>query len=78
MRQRRIDHLQLNELVAAHIAEIVVSSKDIHEATEFVAELLDVDPMTVPGHLLNFSLFGLTRASRAAQTEQLHRLRDQQ
>lgn len=80
MRQRRIDHLVLNEKLAAHITEVVdlaMRAEDIHEATDSIAALLGVDTMTVQVHLLRFSLFGLTRASRAAQTKQLQELRDQ-
>jgi hypothetical protein len=35
------------------------------------------DDIAVQVHLLNFSLFGLTRATRSAQTKQLLELREQ-
>ncbi|WP_248583121.1 hypothetical protein [Nocardioides sp. InS609-2] len=80
IRRRRIEHLELNELVAAHITEVVelvVGAADIHEASDSVAALLDVDPMAIQVHLLNHSLFGLTRDSRAAQDRKLGELRDE-
>jgi hypothetical protein len=80
IRQRRVDHLLLNQQIAAHITEIVdlvVQADDIHDATESIAALLDVDEMALQVHLQNFSLFGLTRATRAAQVEQLQELREQ-
>ncbi len=46
-------------------------------ATDSVAALLDVDPMAIQVHLLNHSLFGLTRDSRAAQDRKLGELRDE-
>lgn len=79
IRQRRVDHLILNQKIAEHITQIVdlvVQADDIHDATESIAALLGVDEMALQGHLLNFSLFGLTRATRSAQAGQLQELRE--
>ena len=80
LRQRRVDHLILNQKIAQHITEIVdliVQADDIHHATESIAARLGVEEMALQVHLLNYSLFGLTRATRAAQAEQLQELREQ-
>ena len=80
IRQRRIEQLELNELVAAHITEVVeiiAGAADIHEATDAVAALLGVEPMAIQMHLDSYSLFGLSRGSRAAQARKLQELRDQ-
>lgn len=81
IRQRRIDKLVLNEKFAAHIKEIVellIQAEDIHEATDSITAMLGVDDdMAVQVGLLNFSLFRLTRASRATQAKRLQKLREQ-
>jgi len=80
IRQRRVDHLILNQKIAEHITEIVdvvVRADDIHDATSSIAALLGVEEMALQAHLLNFSLFALTRATRAAQAEQLQELLEQ-
>ncbi len=78
IRQRRIERLELDDMVASHITEIVeliVGAADIHEATDAVAALLGVDPLAIQLHLLRYSLFGLSRGSRAAQAQKLRQLR---
>ena len=81
VRQRRIEELQLADLLAQHAAEFVallLRAEDIHDATTSVAELFGVDDeMRVQSFLVGFSLFGLTRDARAAQTRQLADLHDQ-
>jgi hypothetical protein len=50
----------------------------MHAATESIASLLDVDdPTAVMVRLLNFPLFGLTRAGRTGWARKLQTLREE-
>ncbi len=78
-RQRRIEDLELHSLIADHwteVATILGEAADTNEAIERIAHLLGVEQPQVLARLNRFSLFTLTRASRAARNDTLRELRD--
>ncbi len=80
IRQRRIDHLVLLDDVRAHlseIAEILLRSDDVHDASTAIAPLLGIDETAVPYRLTSINLFALTRAASEARTKKLAELRRQ-
>lgn len=80
IRQRRINHLVLLDNLQAHfleIAEILLRSDDLHEASTAIAPLLGIDEAEVSYRLNSINLFAMTRTASEARTEELEHLRQQ-
>jgi hypothetical protein len=80
VRQRKIQDLELHDLIATHwseVATLVADSENTDGAVERVAALLGVDEVRVLIRLSQFSLFSLTRGARAARARTLEELREQ-
>jgi hypothetical protein len=80
IRQRRIDHLVLLDNLRAHfseIAEILLRSDDLHDASTAIAPLLGIDEMEVTYRLNSINLFAMTRTPSEARTKKLADLRQQ-
>ncbi len=77
VRQRRIEHLECLDKLAAHFAEvgkILSESEDLHVASARIAALIDLTEEDVEGRLHRVNLFSLTQAAsrhRAAELEEL-------
>lgn len=80
IRQRRIDHLVLLDKLRAHfsaIAEILLRSQDMHDASTAIAPLLGIDETEVTYRLNSINLFAMTRRPSEARAEELADLRQQ-
>lgn len=80
IRQRRINQLVLLENLRAHfseIAEILLRSQDMHDASAAIAPLLGIDELEVTHRLNNINLFAMTRTPSEATAKELTRLRQQ-
>lgn len=80
IRQRRIDHLVFLDNLQANfpqIAEILLHSEDMHEATAAIAPLLGMDEVEALGRLNSINLFAMTRIPTAARAKELKDLREQ-
>lgn len=79
-RQRKVEDLELHDLIAANwsaIATLVADSENTDDAVGRVAALLDVDEIRVLVRLSQFSLSSLTRDGRASRARTLQELRGQ-
>ena len=77
-RRRRLEQLELEELVAARIGEVVgalLAAEDRHDAVSALAVLLGVDEEALDARLHRVSLLGLTRGARAGRAARLEELR---
>ena len=80
IRQRRIDHLVLLQNLRTHfseIAEILLRSRDMHDASSAIAPLLGIDEMEVTFQLNSINLFAMTRTPSEATAKELADLRQQ-
>jgi len=80
IRQRRIDQLVLLDNLRGHfseIAEILLASQDMHDASAAIAPLLGIDEMEVTYRLDSLNLFAMTRAPSEARATELAELRRQ-
>jgi hypothetical protein len=80
IRERRIDHLVLLQNLRTHfseIAEILLRSQDMHDASTAIAPLLGIDEMEVTYRLNSINLFAMTRTPSEATTKELADLRQQ-
>lgn len=80
IRQRRIDHLVLLDNLRVHlseIAEILLRSDDLHDASTAIAPLLGIDETAVSYRLNSIDLFAMTRTPSEARTKKLADLRQQ-
>ena len=80
MRQRRIDHLVLLDNLRAHfpeIAEILLRTQDMHDASAAIAPLLGIDEMEVTYRLNSINLVAMTRTPSETRTKELADLRQQ-
>ena len=78
IRQRRIDHLFLLDNLRAHfseIAEILLRSEDLHDASTAIAPLLGIDETEVSYRLNSINLFAMTRTPSEARAKKLADLR---
>jgi hypothetical protein len=79
IRQRRIDHLVFLDNLQTNfseIAEILLRSEDMHEATAAIAPLLGVDEVEALGRLNSINLFAMTRIPSEARRKELKNLRE--
>ena len=80
IRQRRIDHLVLLQNLRTHfseIAEILLRSQDMHDASTAIAPLLGIDEVKVISRLNSINLFAMTRTPNEAIAKELTDLRQQ-
>lgn len=80
IRQRRIDYLVLLDNLRAHfpeIAEILLRSQDMHDASIAIAPLLGIDETEVTYRLTSINLFAMTRTPSEASAKELADLRQQ-
>lgn len=80
IRQRRINQLVLLQNLRTHfseIAEILLRSQDMHDASTAIAPLLGIDEMDVTERLNSINLFAMTRTPSEATTKELTDLRQQ-
>jgi hypothetical protein len=80
IRQGRIDHLVLLQHLRTNfteIAEILLRSRDMHDASTAIAPLLGIDEMDVTHRLNSINLFAMTRTPSEATTKELADLRQQ-
>lgn len=80
IRQRRIDHLVLLQNLRTHfseIAEILLRSQDMHDASTAIAPLLGIDEMEVTYRLNSINLFAMTRSPSEAIAKELADLRQE-
>ncbi len=80
IRRRRIDHLVLLDNLRTHfteIADILLRSRDMHDASAAIAPLLGIDESEVTYRLNNINLFAMTRTPSEARTKQLTDLRQE-
>lgn len=80
IRQRRIDHLVLLQNLRTHfseIAEILLRSQDMHDASTAIAPLLGIDEMEVTHRLNSINLFAMTRTPSEAIAKELAALRQE-
>ncbi len=80
IRERRIDALVLLENLRTHfaeIAEILLRSQDMHDASTTIAPLLGIDEFEVSYRLNSINLFAMTRTPSEARTKELALLRQQ-
>ena len=80
IRQRRIDHLVLLQNLRTHfseIAEILLRSQDMHDASTAIAPLLGIDEMEVTYRLNSINLFAMTRIPSEAIAKELADLRQE-
>jgi hypothetical protein len=78
IRQRRINHLVLLDNLRTHfaeIAEILLRSQDMHDASTAIAPLLGIDETEVTHRLNSINLFAMTRTPSEARTKELADLR---
>ena len=81
IRQRRIDQLVLLQNLREHfseIAEILLRSQDMHDASAAIAPLLGLDELEVTHRLNNINLFAMTRTPSEAGARKLADLRRRQ
>ena len=80
IRQRRIDELVFLDNPRANlkqIAEILLESEDMHDATAAIAPLLGMDEVEALGRLNGINLFAMTRVPTEARSRKLKDLRQQ-
>lgn len=80
IRQRRIDHLILLQNLRTHlseIADILLRSQDMHDASTAIAPLLGIDETEVTHRLNSINLFAMTRTPSEATAKELAELRQQ-
>ena len=80
IRERRIAHLVLLQRLRAHlpeIAEVLLRSQDMHDASTAIAPLLGIDEAEVTSRLNSINLFAMTRAPGKAMAKELSDLRRQ-
>ena len=80
IRERRIDDLVLLQSLRSHfaeIAEILLRSEDMHDASTAIAPLLGIDKTEVTGRLNSINLFAMTRVPSEAGKQELDRLRQE-
>ena len=80
IRQRRIDHLVLLQNLRTHfseIADILLRSQDMHDASTAIAPLLGIDEVEVTSQLNSINLFAMTRTPSEATAKELADLRQQ-
>ncbi|WP_460807408.1 hypothetical protein [Nocardioides salsibiostraticola] len=80
IRERRIDDLVLLQNLRsqfAEIAEILLRSEDMHDASTAIAPLLGIDETEVTGRLNSINLFAITRVPSEAGKKELDRLRQE-
>ena len=78
IRQRRIDHLVLLQNLRVHfsvIADILLRSQDMHDASTAIAPLLGIDEMEVTYRLNSINLFAMTHTPSEAIAKELAALR---
>lgn len=81
IRERRMDDLVFLENLRTHfaeIAEILLRSEDMHDASTAIAPLLGIDEVEVTGRLNSINLFAMARVPSEAGNKELARLRQQQ
>jgi len=74
VRERRINHLVLLQNLRTHfseIAEILLRSVDMHDASTAIAPLLGIDEMEVPYRLNSVNLFAMTSTPSEATAMEL-------
>jgi hypothetical protein len=80
IQQRHIHHLVLLDNLRTHfaeVAEILLRSNDLHDASAAIAPLLGIDETEVSYQLNSINLFAMTRTPSEARTEKLAGLRHQ-
>lgn len=80
IRQRKIDELVLLDNLRTHfseIAEILLRSEDMHDASTAIAPLLGIDEVEVTYRLNSINLFAMTRVPNEAGRKKLADLRRQ-
>jgi hypothetical protein len=80
IRERRIAHLVLLQNLRTRfpeIAEILLRSQDMHDASAAIAPLLGIDEMEVAYRLNSINLFAMTRTPSEAAANELAHLRRQ-
>ena len=80
IRQRRIDHLVLLQNLRTHfseIADILLRSQNMHDASTAIAPLLGIDELEVTYRLSSINLFAMTRIPSEAIAKELADLRQQ-
>lgn len=78
IRERRIDHLVLLQNLRMHfseIAEILLRSESMHDASTAIAPLLGIDEFEVTYRLDNINLFAMTHIPSEAIAKELAALR---
>lgn len=78
IRERRIDHLVLLQNLRMHfseIAEILLRSESMHDASTAIAPLLGIDEFEVTYRLDNVNLFAMTHIPSEAIAKELAALR---
>lgn len=78
IRERRIDHLVLLQNLRMHfseIAEILLRSESMHDASTAIAPLLGIDEFEVTYRLDNINLFAMTHIPSEAIARELAALR---
>jgi hypothetical protein len=80
IRQRRIDQLVLLQRLRTHfleIADILLRSQDMHDASAAIAPLLGIDETEVTFRLNSINLFAMTRIPSEATARELADLRQE-
>jgi hypothetical protein len=80
IRERRIDFLVLLQNLRAHfteIAEILLRSESLHDASTAIAPLLGIEELEVTYRLNNINLFAMTRMPSEATATELAALRQE-
>jgi hypothetical protein len=80
IRERRIDFLVLLQNLRMHfseIADILLRSQDMHDASAAIAPLLGIDELEVTYRLDNINLFAMTRRPSEATAKELAALRQE-
>jgi len=80
IKERRIDQLELLQNLRTHfsvIAEILLRSQDMHDASTAIAPLLGIDEIEVTHRLNSINLFAITRTPSEAIANELAVLRQE-